>query len=131
MDRPTGFDVNAALLAPQNGGVLLNARVGGETQVDGGLPQLHQVGCRIVGVDLYWVIFSNLYCVDTRFERCAFRGVSFPGCIFLNCTFVDCVFGLDNLGGSCDLATAIFIDCAVEGGSGFPVERSVATGRAP
>lgn len=82
------------------------------------------LSCKFNELDLYWVLFNSVLCVDTVIENSVFAGVSFRDCRFLNCKFINCRFEKDNLGSPCIFDETQFIDTKFIGCSGHPIEAS-------
>jgi uncharacterized protein YjbI with pentapeptide repeats len=68
---------------------------------DGGHIDAVFLGCVFNDIDWYWGLFNGCIFVQTKFEKCVFRGASFPDCKFVECEFIECQFIKDNLGGNC------------------------------
>lgn len=72
------------------------------------------LSCELLGIDWYWGHFNCCLFVDTRFEKCVFRGSNFSGCRFLNCEFIECQFVDDSLRSPCGFDGTQWFKCVTK-----------------
>ena len=86
---------------------------------DGGSIDAVFLGCTFSDIDWYWGLFNCCAFIQTKFEKCIFRGSSFPDCKFVECEFIECQFLQDNLGGNCNWDGAKLYGCTAKACSGI------------
>lgn len=79
------------------------------------------LACELLGMDWYWGLFNCCLFVDTRFEKCVFRGSSFADSRFLNCEFIECEFEDDSLQSPCSFDGVQWFTCVTKECTGLPV----------